>query len=333
MKILKLAISLLVFLLFFIVFEFVSFLYLSSQNKGQSLFFNKPAVIQSFQNEEGKEIYKDIDPLLGWSINQAYSSSLNLVEEANSFVLRSSNSNCPDPLIIYISGGSTSDIVFDAKNWPVSFHRLLDDNRQCYKIYVGAVAGYSSGQELLKLIRDMDKIKPDIHISYSGVNEMSNPSYVSDYELYLFTKLLASPKFLPNTLTLLKGLASKESDAKLHFQEKYEGVDYWIQNMKNMEALAEYNNYTFVGILQPVFNYDTYLDSSRNETLHYFAKEYNQFYPEAKRLCMDYTFLYDQSNFFKNYPPPVFKDDCHLSDVRFQKAIAQEIFNIINLNN
>ena len=75
-------------------------------------------------------------------------------------------------LKVMVMGGSTS-------TWPLTtWSKLLCEKiksrgRDCV-IFNGAVEGYFSGQELLKVIRDAPAIKPDIVISLSGINDLGH---------------------------------------------------------------------------------------------------------------------------------------------------------------
>lgn len=107
---------------------------------------------------------------------------------------------------ILILGGSTSDQFYDQNNWPKQLYTRLKEGQYNFKIYNGAVAGYNSSQELLKLLRDIRIIRPHIVISYNGVNEVfrstkTNHPFISNHVL---DTLVNRPSyFFPNSTKYL----------------------------------------------------------------------------------------------------------------------------------
>lgn len=76
---------------------------------------------------------------------------------------------------IAVLGGSTTDGKFTFfKSWPeLMYEELGNQNFKNVTVYNGGVSGYASGQELLKLIRDMIPLKPDMVIVYDGFNDLN----------------------------------------------------------------------------------------------------------------------------------------------------------------
>lgn len=101
-------------------------------------------------------------------------------------------------LKIGILGGSTSDIdLYGEKSWVEYLCDALGKDKINATFYVGAEKGYCSSQELIKLCRDMILYKPDIIISYSGVND--NPlmcnrrnTFITNYQEELFETIIRS---------------------------------------------------------------------------------------------------------------------------------------------
>lgn len=87
-------------------------------------------------------------------------------------------------LRILTMGGSTSDAYLYAfKSWSEYLHEELDRNGIDNVVMCGAVSGYSSADELFKIIRDGIALKPDIVINYTGCNDIKlvdNP-YINAY--------------------------------------------------------------------------------------------------------------------------------------------------------
>src|SRR5262245_21678741 len=71
--------------------------------------------------------------------------------------------------IILAMGGSTTDAVQSNQSWPEELSKLLAEKGISATVVNGGTGGYSTNQELLKLVRDGVEFDPDIIISYSGV--------------------------------------------------------------------------------------------------------------------------------------------------------------------
>ncbi len=261
----------------------------------------------------------EINPLLGWS-NKNFKSFENNGEE---IILKYHNGN-DNPYRIYLSGGSTTDLVLDSNNWPIFLLQEFKEKKISVEILVASVGGYSSGQELLKLItRKQDKI--DLHISYSGANESDSPSYVTNYELENYEKLVNSkPKLLPNTIRFFQ----KSNRFSVRNVRKYKPEDFWIENMRKMNCLAIGNGYKFIGILQPVAG----LFSKRPKVMpngsERYLPIYKKMYPKVIQQLKNVKYLIDFSKIFINQEQSPFKDDCHLKFKDDQKIIAKKIAEI-----
>lgn len=312
--------------LILLLVEFVSMQYLQRLNKAKSFLILASEDKDSWQTKN--QNYNTIDPLLGWAANQENIQNLGWTWTNNCILLEHLNLD-QIPIKIYISGGSASDLLYDKENWPA---QLLDEFVQrniAVQIYVAAVAGYNSGQEVLKTLRDIQEIKADIHISYSGANEMEENNYVSLYEHHNLSALIEprSSKLFPNTISLLQELLSRpKSQAKILELNKLDAPIFWEQNMRNLHALSQEYNYTFVGVLQAVFNFMD-KENSNEIPIHY-IEDYQYFFPKAIALSENYTYLYDFSSKFKD--EDAFLDDCHLKHIKYQKEIAQAMYKIID---
>ncbi len=79
----------------------------------------------------------------------------------------------PNALKIVALGGSTTESTLHyIKGWVQYFTEYLRQNNISAVVYCGGVCAYTSSQELLKLIRDVIPLKPDIVLSYSGNNDL-----------------------------------------------------------------------------------------------------------------------------------------------------------------
>lgn len=275
--------------------------------------------------------YTQVDPLLGWAISENDSAKQGFEIKHNCILLQNEKTSCDSSLVIYISGGSTSDLLYDANNWPSILFEKLSNDSVCIKIYIAAVGGYNSGQEYLKLLRDYDDIKPDIHFAYNGANEVEYPSYVSQYELGLFKKHIVNfPNvFLPNLFKLLQQLGIVHYDKQIMVQNKmFDSHNFWLKNNLLMNAHANTYGYKFISVLQPVKGFsgqlNTNIKKNKNKAFSHLIEYYEEFYPKAIKSCSKHDFIFDFTETFEGVSDEVFKDDCHL-EKKYQEVIAKSV--------
>lgn len=270
--------------------------------------------------------YCETDALLGWKIKD-----YGKYKNENGDITLSYLAEKSEVIDIYISGGSTSDLLYDSLNWPHFLLKKFEEKKIPVTIRIGAVAGYNSGQELLKLISS-DALKPDIHISYSGANEVEHPDYVSLYESEFFQNK-AHPKpsfFMPNTIAFIREKTSANSNVSQ--RENYAPIEFWKKNMSQMAQLAKGGDYTFFAILQPVAGYRNILPKKMPDGAKRYVDLYPDFYKKATKLTRYNENFVDFSGIFEKDKKAVFKDDCHLKYKINQQKIANEIFTLCLTN-
>ena len=314
-----------------ILIESMSFVINKRNNQAKPFLVDfKLAKLKSKNHAElGRHGYFLVDPLLGWGITDYNLKQQQYDSQYNCVYLKSPLS-CPQAFNILITGGSTSDVFLNPNNWPTFLVDILADKNICADIYIGAVGGYSSGQEALKLIRDGQKIDLDLHISYSGANEYNSPNYVSRQERSLYLNIfdgVHSYGVFPNTLNLLKH--KNEQKLELYDEEIKDPGEFWLKNMQIMHAINLSNETKFVGILQPVLGVNNEHQQNIINLHAAYVDQNKSFYPQLVNQLDTISYLKDLSYLFDDSQEEVFLDDCHLND-RFQESIAYEIFTIIN---
>lgn len=106
------------------------------------------------------------------------------------FVVYNNNIN-PEKAILVLGGSATDGLFYkyaNKKTWPYYLNeKLIQNNLNDYRVYNGGVGGYSSSQELLKLIIDGQRISEDIKyvISFNGSNDMPGYTGTREYENFL----------------------------------------------------------------------------------------------------------------------------------------------------
>lgn len=307
--------------------EAISWWKLSQQKHQFSFLVNMP--VGSIVQKTTTSGFNEIDPLCGWAISNDAIVKLGFQVKSNCVEFSTDNKETSKPIKILITGGSASDVVTHPANWPTTFVSLLRQNKIQAKVYVAAIAGYTSGQELLKLIRDGLMVQPDIHISYSGANDGDDGGYVSDYEKEFYEKSLKEGNvslFLPNTVYFVRNiLLGGRNQPQLKQCQPIEGFDFWRQNMSIMESIAIKNRYNFIGILQPVLgqgNFRSHMLELKNKNR---VEKYKEFYPKIIEYIPSDSCLLNFTNLFDTASSQVFVDDCHLTDP-YQHTVAQAVF-------
>jgi len=280
--------------------------------------------------------YDEIDPVLGWSIQIKHIEEEGYKSKQDLLLLDNYSDHCSNPYIVLITGGSTSDLIYNAENWPIYFEQQIAQKHPCYEIYIAAIGGYDSGQELLQLIKFQYAVIPDLHISYSACNDYINQGLASQYENSLWEEFMAKKPsiILPSTISWISSLSTKNSRPIKFAPSKRISPDlFWMKNQNSMKALALQNNATFIGVLQPVVNFSGFeLDLAKAEpnlNLKY-LDQYNSYYPSLIEFCKTDASIYDFTNVFEKATEQPFSDDCHLKNSYFQKIISSAIFGIVD---
>lgn len=274
--------------------------------------------------------YGYLDPFLGWGYRSSEILKNGYKVKDNLIVLNNSLDSSTDTLSIYISGGSTSDILFTIDNWPIHLFSKLKSENISFILYVAAVGGYGSSQELLKYMRDGSSISPDIVISYHGANEFNNPYYVNKYSQDIYNDYVRkskTTKLFPNLIYVVRNIIGLNNySLELHPIPKEANKQY-EKNMKTFKVLAEGYGFNFYGILQPVAGIAGLVTNDYNEFQNNNIQGYLNFYPKALKFVNEHDYMHDFTNIFHHDKNP-FMDECHLKS-EFQHLIADSVYVII----
>jgi len=233
---------------------------------------------------------------------------------------------------IAVTGGSTTDgSLYPFKAWPEILYDLIND--RTIAIYNGGVGGYTSGEELLKLMRDMLLFNPDMVIVYSGINDTSHSEkypfkfdYLDEIFNFAFRNLDISTKEYDLRVRNAEAINYGVPSSKNRF-------DNWLNNIENMRALCSGRGIVFHAFMQPMLmskkNYD---NREKNMMLSYKAGRYDKGYDfKAFRAAMEsksvkeLTYIHDLSHIFDDVSD-VYMDAAHVWE-KGNKIIAKEIFS------
>lgn len=144
-----------------------------------------------------------------------------------------------DDLKIIILGGSTStDGFYSSIGWPYFFWKKFQQQEDV-TVYNGAMMGHDIVQELLKLLRDIAYIRPDVVISMGGINNV-NVKKNTDNQFCVKDTIDWITAMAPRE-RYISGVKSDECT-----------YEFWHRNLKVMKAVVESHGAKFFGFLQPM---------------------------------------------------------------------------------
>jgi lysophospholipase L1-like esterase len=331
--------------------EFISY----SIYQRYPLFYNQPDFI-----EVKHSLYSIFDPNLGYSFDPSFQPSESEIKAFRfpepSLIAKKilpgfitfefmPESN---PTMIVILGGSSVDSNLFHGNWPYYLHRRLSEQKIPHIIHNGAVSGYSTNQELIKLIRDVSNLeKVDVVISYGGVNDvlensdvLPNHPAIHPYQKYLFDRLAGDVSFyrderyLPNTFYAMKRLllALKGNSSKINLgvpTNLY--VENFVRNVKFMARISEVNGAKFFYFLQALSVGDNQIEwllPLENKESDKVRSNFYEFLTESEKKMNGEMFFVSLKDHFQD-DQKLFYDTYHLNPLG-SEAIAKRIYQEIS---
>ena len=269
--------------------------------------------ISSFLNNLGFEHQKDywftgeivsslantIDPTLGYTRMYDSSPGIELYGNPNAKYR-----------IVALGGSTTDPTTYLLKSWPLLLYEKINNPDIC--IYNAGMGGYDSSQELLKLIRDILPLQPNIVISYSGYNDLVHMSPFFPSNAYPYISLYMQ-NTMKNILSTHKaaftfGAPCNKSTAQL-----------WADNEKMMHAICDAMGIQFRAVLQPCLicpgpNY-VYSETEKKRTLLEPPELFDifpHFYKELDEMDIFSDWLIDGRRIFDS-STDIYLDRCHVN--------------------
>lgn len=243
-----------------------------------------------------------------------------------------------DSYKIVVLGGSTTDgRLFPFKSWPEIMYEKINSNQLV--IYNAGVSGYTSAQELIKMIRDVVLFKPDMIIVYDGYNDTSEinacPGKYFDF-IYLKKALdFAQEHMSHNWDFISKDEDNEENVSTIPIIGNFEN---WLMNIEMMHAIAVDRNIQFYSFLQPMLSNKKNLTNKENGILFEVENFHNlkktslmgkEFRNKIGSIIETHSYIYDLSDIFDNHQD-VYMDICHVREGA-NEIIATEILNRIEM--
>ncbi len=250
---------------------------------------------------------------------------------------------------IAVLGGSTTDAEYSPVPTWVDF---LYEKCEKYNvtIYNGGTDGYSSTMELLKMLRDILILNPDMIIVYDGVNDPASNYCGYPYNIGYLKRTLsfALAKQLQkgascNDIALWGKSWNREAGQNdypinLGCLDKRESFDIWLSNIEIMYAVAQSKGVSFFSFLQPMLlsKKEESLTLEEKSWIHaasiYMKEEVFEQKRKCRRLMKErhvedtHEYMYDLSYIFDDVD--VYFDECHVYE-KGNHIIADKIWEII----
>ncbi len=293
-------------------------------------------------------LYSAYDPILGYADNPA-ATTLDYNSQPG-FTIYGKGKDANQSLVIVTLGGSTTD--GNVPNiWVQALQEMMAAEGINVEVYNGGVAGYSSSQELFKLIRDVIPLKPDLIISYNGVNDLGlgdavyKHPMVNNYQESIMNYLVQEPPplVLPNTIKVIQSMPWYANNKRNKSAVNYGTIvnippeKTWYRNVRMMHAVAGEFNIPYVVVLQPALGVGKYgeLNTSEKQMFTnaqgYQAEGYktllNAFYKAAQLDCKKLDYCENLVDVFAGQTG-IYVDKMHVND-EGNRLVAGAIFDAL----
>lgn len=254
-------------------------------------------------------------------------------------------------MIVALGGSTTESTYLFIKGWAQYLAEMLKKDNIPAVIYCGGVAGYSSSQELLKLIRDVMPLKPDIVVSYSGLNDLygyPKPTerirygrpFITHFQVEFIEKIIDKLSPSADQLPIMHDLMWQENgNTTVYYGLKNNKTasDIWLDNIRIMHAICCEFGVKFISFFQP-FAFNGFYELSDEQKILYSRKsptciedgyeKWGEPYADDVKRIIDelekYSYIHDFSRIFENNTD-VYFDASHVYE-RGNVVIAQRIY-------
>ncbi|MDF1775368.1 MAG: SGNH/GDSL hydrolase family protein [Rhizobiaceae bacterium] len=292
--------------------------------------------------DQFREAYRTLDPHLAFTYGKN-SEKLQEVKKTRAwiegFLLHSPIQQGSRKPVILALGGSTTDGVKFPNSWPEQLARILDANKIPAVVINGGIGGYSTSQDMFKLVRDGFEFKPDIVIEYAGVNDGWRYGVVDHLMVHPYQENIMKvatgqeePKILPSMTSLLRQYVPKASsiDYSLGLSSKRTPAQTFKKNMEIMHAASLSQGAKFYSVIQPFSFYKSkHARPNRQSVGAEFIGGVNGLYDQIRILARSRDYVFDATRVFEGTDAIVYQPDgVHLNDAG-NRIIALYMFNLV----
>lgn len=230
---------------------------------------------------------------------------------------------------IAILGGSTTDgALYPFQSWPELLYEKLGSKN--ITIYNCGTYGYISSQELLKLIRDVLVLEPDMIVVYDGFNEISNFD-----DRYPFSQAYLRTVYNFANLHMETDCLIGDDRPKVcqGIESRRDKFANWLSNIHLMHGIATAKGIRFYSFCQPMLSSKegksekekNMLLSMPNSIIGKMIK--SSFREHMSQMQNRPDYMYDLSHIFDEQSD-IYMDVCHVWE-KGNEIIAEEIKKVI----
>lgn len=240
-----------------------------------------------------------------------------------------------DYKIVTLGNSTTDSLRFSFKSWSEILYEKLKAEGYKTCVICGGCIGYQTSQELIKLIRDVLPMKPDMVVDYSGYNDallsgtMPEYFFVHQYQIKLFNQISQDHEYERYGEQYIKN----NDGPSFGVSSNLTSWEHYINNMKAMKGVCDIFEIEFLGFLQPWLATKPVYSIQEREMiangLDIFLEKYGNcilsFY--KNRLTIDSSYITDLTQIFNQYDE-VYIDQVHVNEVG-NAIIADNIMKVI----
>ncbi len=239
------------------------------------------------------------------------------------------NNNSDDYKIAILGGSTTDGTLFPFKSWPEFLLEKMDNSK--ITIFNGGVVGYTSTQELVKLLRDILYLAPDMVIVYDGFNDIAFEEGRNPFD---FSDIHRAMEFVDeNKSKIWLDIFAENAAPYTGISPSEDKFRIWLNNIKRMKSICESEGIKFIAFHQPVLYSKSDLTKDEKGLLwstwriNDCYKWANIFREKVKAVIAACDYIYDLSNIFDN-ETDVYMEDCHVYE-KGNNIVADAIYSIV----
>lgn len=337
-----LVVSILIGLTFtLLILETAAFLMLKAEGQAQP-FLWRPYEQTILGQDQFREAYRTLDPHLAFTYGKN-SPKLDVVRQKyawlDGFVVYGDPSKGMQRPIILALGGSTTDGVKFPNSWPEQLARILKERNIPGTVINGGIGGYTSSQELFKLIRDGLEFQPNIVISLNGVNDALNyglPGHlmVQPYQENVMKVAIGAEegRWFPNATALFRRLFPKSTDIdySLGLSSSRPRASLYRKNVELMNVTCISQGCKYYDVIQPFSYFRSRHARPNPESVGTeFINSVNTLYEAILPFTQRHDYIRDATQVLESSDKAVYQNDgVHLTD-EGNRIIAEYMLDMI----
>ncbi len=241
--------------------------------------------------------------------------------------------------IITLGGSTTDPTLCGLTSWSENLYYDLCARRKDVVILCGGFNSYTSSEELMKLLRDVLVINPDVVISYSGWNDFCGKApterFSNRYKRPMLSEAIEKIfRFIGDTY---------DHNEPIYGIRNNQDISHvFVENERKMHMLCEMYGIKHIALLQAcVFSTDKEVPrsidaeaqrmymSGLNEWYYMIINGIAGYYANVKKEIQGLDYFYDLSNIFENIDSTeVFYDQIHVNEWG-NTIIATQIYQLL----